>query len=70
VAVAGVAKGGPAHRAGISAGDIIVSLDSNQVKTIKDLRKYIRSRKPGDELQIELLRNSKRYAAKAVLSQE
>ncbi|HVP23358.1 MAG TPA: trypsin-like peptidase domain-containing protein [Conexivisphaerales archaeon] len=70
VAVAGVAKGGPAFRAGVNPGDIITSLDSSQIRTIKDLRKYIRSRKPGDELQIELLRSGKRYTMKAVLSQE
>jgi serine protease Do len=69
VAVAGVTKGGPAQRAGVSPGDIITGLDANQVKSIKDLRKYIRSRRPGDELLIELLRNSKKYQAKAVLSQ-
>ncbi len=70
VAVAGVAKGGPAQRAGVSAGDIITALDSSQIRTIKELRKYIRSRKPGDVLQIELLRESKRYSTRAVLSQE
>jgi len=70
VAVAEVARGGPAFRAGVNPGDIITSLDSSQIRTIKDLRKYIRSRKPGDELQIELLRSGKRYTMKAVLSQE
>jgi serine protease Do len=69
VAVAGITKGGPAHRAGVSPGDIITGLDANQVKTIKDLRKYIRSRKPGDELLIDLLRNSRKYQVKAVLSE-
>lgn len=39
VAVAGVAKGGPAYRAGLSAGDVIVKLDEQQVRTIKELRK-------------------------------
>jgi S1-C subfamily serine protease len=70
VAVAGVAKGGPANRAGVSPGDVITGLDSNQIRTIKELRKYVRSRKPGDELLIELLRNSRKYQVKAVLSQE
>jgi serine protease Do len=69
VAVAEVAKGGPAHRAGLTPGDVITSLDTNQIRTIKDLRKYIRAKKPGDELAIEVVRNAKTYQIKAVLSQ-
>lgn len=69
VAVAGVAKGGPAYRAGLSAGDVIVKLDEQQVRTIKELRKYVRSKKPGDELLLEVVRDGKKYMARAVLSE-
>jgi S1-C subfamily serine protease len=70
VAVAGVARDGPAYRAGLNQGDIITGLDSSQVRNIKELRKYVRTKKPGDSLVIELIRNARKYKTQAVLSQE
>ena len=44
--------GGPAHRAGISQGDVIVGLDGQDVTDSTSLRELILSHRPGDRVAI------------------
>ena len=50
-------KDGPSYNKGINEGDIITKIDDVELKTILDLRKYIFSKKPEDEVNLELNRN-------------
>ncbi len=68
-AVAGVQAGSPADRAGIAAGDVIVSLDGNAVQSATDLRAAIRAHHPGDRVQVAWLdENGQQHTAEVVLA--
>ena len=60
VMVVGVVRNGPAHRAGMQAGDIIVSIDGQKITEAREALLAISSRKPGDRVKIEVLRNGKK----------
>ncbi len=47
---------GPADKAGLEDGDIIVEFKGVEVKTPKELRKQIHVTKPGDEVKVVVLR--------------
>ncbi|SHK32764.1 serine protease, S1-C subfamily, contains C-terminal PDZ domain [Pseudonocardia thermophila] len=49
-----VAAGGPADRAGIAIGDVVVRIDDRPVLTGDDLQAAIGSRAPGEVVRIEL----------------
>jgi serine protease Do len=55
--VADVTANGPAAKAGIKKGDIIVRVDGKEVKTGGDLQKIILNRQVGDKLAIRLIRD-------------
>ena len=54
--VSGVRKDGPAARAGIQSGDIIISAEESKVVRIRELLEIIRGKKPGEQLRLRLLR--------------
>jgi serine protease Do len=56
VLVAAVADGSPAARAGIRAGDVITSVNGNNVHTSADLLRSIREA-PGEDLSIGIVRD-------------
>ena len=64
--VQNIVQNGPAHRAGITRGDIILSI--NQVRAIipADITEVIERTAPGTELAIEILREGRRFRATAV----
>ena len=50
--VAGVQSGGPAAKAGISAGDVIVSVDDTTISSVSDLPAALDRYRPGDSVTI------------------
>jgi putative serine protease PepD len=52
--VAAVAPGGPAASAGVAIDDVIVSVDGKEIVAPEDISAAIESRKPGDEIPIEV----------------
>lgn len=60
VLVAGVESGSPADRAGFQAGDVILKLGSEPVKSGVELRNRVSVSKPGTEIKVEILRDSKK----------
>lgn len=48
--IASVVKGGPAHQAGIEAGDLIRSIDGVKITTFEELRLAVEARMPGDQM--------------------
>lgn len=57
--VASVVKGGPADKAGIRAGDVIVSVGGTAVDHVKELTRMVAEMQPNRDLPIEVLRNGK-----------
>jgi len=55
--IATVRNGGPAARAGLQPGDIVVSLNGERVETFDDLTRSIASAAPGTTVQLGVLRN-------------
>ena len=58
VVVAGVVPNGPSARSGVQEGDVIVSLDSQEVPTRKDLYVSLWRRGPGERIALEVLRDN------------
>ncbi|MBD3348495.1 MAG: PDZ domain-containing protein [Candidatus Eisenbacteria bacterium] len=57
VFVASVYEGSPAEEAGIESGDVIIRLGSEETGSVDDLIDAIDDRKPGDDVEIEVLRD-------------
>ncbi|MGQ9621889.1 MAG: DegQ family serine endoprotease [Candidatus Caldatribacteriaceae bacterium] len=55
--VADVSKGGPAEKAGIKRGDVILKVDDQEIASVSELQMRIRSHLPGDRVRLELWRD-------------
>lgn len=51
-----ITKNGPASSSGLKEGDIIKSIDNKTLETMNDLRKYIYTKKPNDEVTLKVVR--------------
>ncbi|HET7392751.1 MAG TPA: M20/M25/M40 family metallo-hydrolase [Candidatus Binatia bacterium] len=67
VRLAGVSAGSPAALAGLREGDVIVMLAETKVHNLEDLMFALGRRKPGDEVEIVVLRGTQPLKLKAVL---
>ena len=56
--IAGVLKGGPADRAGIRPGDILVAVDGKPVSDTTDMLNLIAQLTPGNKAKMTVLRNN------------
>jgi serine protease Do len=65
--VADLMKGGPAEKAGIRRGDVIVSLDGAAVESANNFRNRIAASRVGKKLEIGLLRKGERISAQAMV---
>jgi serine protease DegQ len=61
--IAGILKGGPADRAGIRPGDILVGVNDKNISDSSGLLNLIAMLVPGQTAQIKLLRNDKSILA-------
>ena len=59
VKLSGVIKGGPAEKAGLQDGDVIVKLSTYDIKTIHDYVYSLESMRPGTPTNITVLRKGK-----------
>jgi membrane-associated protease RseP (regulator of RpoE activity) len=69
VRLGGVQPGSPANKAGLNTGDIIVKFAGVGVKNLDDLTFALRTRRPGDTVEVTYLRNGIEHSAKATLEQ-
>ncbi len=67
VRLTGVRKGSPAEAAGLQAGDVIVRFGDRDVTDIYAYTYALRDHRPGDEVEIEVLRAGRPVVVKAVL---
>ncbi|MGA7614891.1 MAG: trypsin-like peptidase domain-containing protein [Thermoanaerobaculia bacterium] len=59
VLVQNVEASGPAAKAGIQPGDVIIQVDTRQIKSSRDLIDYVSDLGPGKRISITLIRNGK-----------
>ncbi len=67
--VASTTPGGPADRAGIKAGDVILALNGDAVEDSSDLTRKIGRLFPGSQVTLTLWRKGKRLELKAFLTE-
>lgn len=58
--VGDVPAGGPADKAGIKRGDVIVSFDGKEIKEVKDLPYIVASTPVGKNVKVELVRKGRK----------
>jgi hypothetical protein len=58
VVLSGTAAGGPAERGGLRTGDRLEKLGNHRVRTSSDVLELMRSRSPGDQLKIRVIRDA------------
>jgi S1-C subfamily serine protease len=68
VLVREVVEGGPADRAGLRPGDVIVRMDDAAVDTVEDLFGELRQRKPSSQVRIIYIRDGREQQATATLA--
>ncbi|MEU6229494.1 trypsin-like peptidase domain-containing protein [Streptomyces sp. NPDC047042] len=62
-----VTTGGPGDRAGLEAGDVITEVDGRRVHSGEELIVKIRAHRPGDRLELSLLRGGRQRTVSLVL---
>ncbi|HLL27065.1 MAG TPA: DegQ family serine endoprotease [Xanthobacteraceae bacterium] len=65
--VAGVTDGGPASKAGIQSGDVIVKFDGRDIKEMRDLPKSVADTAVGKTVDIVFIRKGKEQTARVTL---
>lgn len=65
ILVAQIAPGSPAEKAGLKVGDIIVAIDGEKVREVRELQFRIMKTPPGTEVTLTILRGGKEQTIKA-----
>jgi putative serine protease PepD len=66
--VVSVRSGTPASKAGLRAGDVIVSIDGTKVSSADELRSAISAHKPGERVSVTYVRSGKRHTVSVTLA--
>ena len=62
-----VVSGSPAEEAGLAAGDVIISIDSEPMYDIYELSAAVKLRRPGETVELTIRRGNDLYIAEVVL---
>ena len=68
VRFADIRTGSPAEKAGLKPGDIMIEFDGKEVGNLSDYTYLLRSKKPGDEVLVKVLRSGETIEAKVLLT--
>lgn len=63
-------KDGPAEKAGVKVGDVVVRVDGKKVATVGDLSELIQDKKKGDKVKLEIIRDKKPLTLEVEISEE
>jgi putative serine protease PepD len=63
-----VVSGGPADKAGLQVGDLVVSVNGHAVQSMDDLAAQIRLLEPGQKVQLGIVRDGKQQTITATLT--
>jgi S1-C subfamily serine protease len=66
--VTDVQPASPAEKAGLRAGDIITAISGTQIRTSQDVSGAVEARKPGDEVELTVVRAGEERTLKAELA--
>lgn len=69
IVVGSVVPGGPAERAGVQQGDIMVGIDGRSLEDAGQLQEVIRKAAVGDKVKLTLIRDGKRQTAVIILEE-
>jgi S1-C subfamily serine protease len=58
VIVAGIVPGGPGDKGGLREGDVIVSLDAQEVSSLRELYMSLWRHEPGEQITLEVMREN------------
>ncbi|MGB9697535.1 MAG: M20/M25/M40 family metallo-hydrolase [Ignavibacteria bacterium] len=68
--ISGVSPGSPAEKAGLMAGDIIIKFGDKEIKNLYDYTAALAQFKPGNEVEVVVLRNSETVTLKLTLGKK
>lgn len=63
----GASENSPAEKAGIQSGDVMVAMNDQPIQTIQDYMTILDLHRPGDEVEITLLRNQEKIKVKLIV---
>jgi C-terminal processing protease CtpA/Prc len=69
VLVNDIYEGSPAEKAGIQVGDIILTVDGEKAESVDQLVKLVRSKEPGGDVEVTVLRDGKQETMIATLGE-
>ena len=68
VKFAEVRENSPAAKAGLQAGDVLVGFDGKPIKTLYDFTYALRGKKPGDEVEVKVMRGTEPLTVRVQLT--
>jgi Do/DeqQ family serine protease len=69
IVVTGVTRNGPAHKAGLQPGDVIVAVDGKKIGEARGAMLAILSHRPGDKITLTVRRAGKELAIEAIAAE-
>ena len=69
VVIVSVSRNSPAERAGLQVEDFIVGLDGQKIEDGGDLRRLLRTHKPGDTVRVDIVRGTARRTVSVRLAE-
>ncbi len=67
--VSAVEKGGPAEKAGLMSGDVILKVDGREIERSSDLPALVAEMKPGTRVRLEVVRNGAAKTLEATVAE-
>jgi len=62
-------RDGPAHKAGVEPGDILVAIDGKKIVDAREVLLVISNHKPGEHVRLDLIREGKPFSVNAVAAE-
>ena len=70
ILISSVDKDGPADKAGLKVGDVIIAADGDRLERSQDLVNHIQDKEKGDKIKIDYIRNKKKGTLEVEVAEE